>query len=131
MTARVALALVVDPPLLEAEAPLRPPDAERRVHNLGPAARVPAGEGRTFWVEGREVAVFRDRRRQVFAAQAWCPHHFGSLADGAVGYGEVTCPLHGLRFDLRNGAPRGHDCGGLRTYPIRVSRDGELLLTLD
>ena len=132
MTARVALALEPSPePLVDAPlAPARPPIAPGEVHNLGPASRVPPGEGRTYWVQGREIAVFRDRRRQVFASQSWCPHHFGSLGDGSVGYGEVTCPLHGMRFDLRTGAARGHDCGTLRTYAVRISRDGDLLLTL-
>lgn len=106
------------------------PAGPSRVFNLGPASRLAPGEGRSFWVQGTEVAVFRDWRRQLFATQAWCPHHFGSLPDGAVGYAEVTCPLHALRFDLRTGAGRGHDCGGLKTYPVRVSRDGDLLLTL-
>ena len=119
MTARVALAL---------EAP--PESVTGEVYNLGPASRLQPGEGRTYWVNGREIAVYRDRRRQVFASQSWCPHHFGSLGEGAVGYGEVTCPLHGMRFDLRTGAPRGHECGSLRTYRIRISRDGDLLLTL-
>lgn len=132
MTARVALAvadaLETHPEVCRAAPPLV---ASPRVHHLGPADRIPAGEARTFWVEGREVAVFRDRRRQVFAAQAWCPHHFGSLGDGSVGYAEVTCPLHGLRFDLRTGAARGHDCGSLRTYPVRVTREGALLLSVE
>lgn len=103
---------------------------EAQVHNLGPASRLAPGEGRSFWVHGKEIAVFRDRRRQVFATQAWCPHHFGSLSAGTVGYAEVACPLHGRRFNLRSGAGRGHDCGTLKTYPIRVSRDGDLLITL-
>jgi nitrite reductase (NADH) small subunit len=136
MTARVALALEAPP---ESPAPESTRAAARtepvvvppeQVHNLGPASRIPPGEGRTFWVQGREIAVFRDRRRQVFASQSWCPHHFGSLSDGSVGYGEVTCPLHGMRFDLRTGAARGHECGTLRTWRIRISRDGDLLLTL-
>jgi nitrite reductase (NADH) small subunit len=134
---RVALALEAPPePVAESVrpelvvAPVRAPEPPGEVHNLGPASRVAPGEGRTFWVQGREIAVFRDRRRQMFASQSWCPHHFGSLGEGSVGYGEVTCPLHGMRFDLRTGAPRGHDCGTLRIYRIRVSRDGDLLLTL-
>lgn len=97
---------------------------------LGPADRIPVGEGRRFWVDGREIAVYRDRRRQFYATQNWCPHHFGSLADGNVGYSEVSCPLHGLRFDLRTGAPKGHDCGRLRTYRVRLTRRGELELIL-
>lgn len=66
--------------------------------------------------------VYGDRRRQFYATQNWCPHHFGSLADGAVGYTEVACPLHGLRFDLRTGAPKGHDCGRLASLPLALSR---------
>lgn len=131
MAARVALAVAVAlEPSPDAGRPTAPIAEPPRVHQLGPADRIPAGEARTFWVEGKEVAVFRDRRRQVFAAQAWCPHHFGSLGDGSVGYAEVACPLHGLRFDLRTGAARGHDCGTLRTYPVRVTREGDLLLTV-
>jgi nitrite reductase (NADH) small subunit len=101
----------------------------RRV-NLGAAERIPVGEGRSYWVDGREIAVYRDRRRQFYATQNWCPHHFGSLADGTVGYAEVACPLHGLRFDLRTGAPKAHGCGALRTYRVRLTRRGELELLL-
>ena len=90
----------------ERSCPNRPPEAPGEVHNLGPAARVPPGEGRTFWVQGREIAVFRDRRRQVFASQSWCPHHFGSLGDGAVGYArsDLSAARHALRPAHRRGA---------------------------
>jgi nitrite reductase/ring-hydroxylating ferredoxin subunit len=121
---KVAVALAEPDELVVEEA--RP---ARRI-NLGPADRIPMGTGRKYWVEGREVAVYRDRRRQFYASQNWCPHHFGSLADGSVGYSEVSCPLHGLRFDLRSGQPKGHDCGVLRTYRVRLTRRGDLHLIL-
>jgi nitrite reductase (NADH) small subunit len=124
MTARVAVA-VEEFDRVDVTSP-----GAGQVYNLGPASRIAPGEGRSFWVLGKEVSVFRDRRRQLFATQAWCPHHFGSLADGSVGYAEVTCPLHARRFDLRTGAGRGHDCGALKIYPVRVSRDGDLLITV-
>ena len=42
--------------------PALPPVASRAVrHRLGPAAQVPFGEGRTFDVDGEQVAVFRLR----------------------------------------------------------------------
>ena len=53
--------------------------------DLGSIDRIPPGEGQTFLVEGREIAVFRSREDEVWATQARCPHKGGLLADGIVG----------------------------------------------
>jgi nitrite reductase (NADH) small subunit len=99
-------------------------------HHLGPLARVPVGEGRTFEVDGVAIAVFHTRAGAVFATQASCPHRGGPLADGLVGPSTVVCPLHAYRFELGTGGALGHDCGALATYPVRVSEEGELLVEL-
>jgi len=83
--------------------------------DLGPLDRIPLGEGRTFNLGGREVAVFRTRAG-VFATDAMCPHKTGRLADGLVGDGKVICPLHGFKFALATGEPLGNDCAALVTY---------------
>ena len=83
--------------------------------DLGPLERIPLGEGRTFRLGEREVAVFRTRTG-VFATDAMCPHRTGRLADGLVGDGKVICPLHGYKFALETGLPIGNDCGALATY---------------
>lgn len=83
--------------------------------DLGPLDRIPLGEGRTFKLGEREVAVFRTRAG-VFATDAECPHKTGRLADGLVGDGKVICPLHGFKFALATGEPIGNDCGALATY---------------
>ena len=80
-----------------------------------PLDRIPLGEGRTFNLGGREVAVFRTRSG-IFATDAMCPHKTGRLADGLVGDGKVICPLHGFKFALATGEPIGNDCGSLLTY---------------
>ena len=98
--------------------------------NLGPLDRIPVGEGRTFAVEGLDIAVFRPRTGEVFATQASCPHANGPLADGVVGNGQVVCPFHGYRFDLATGCPQGNACPPLATYPAGVTGDGDILLTL-
>jgi uroporphyrinogen-III synthase len=103
--------------------------AVRKV-NLGSPHRIPFGEGRVFVVEGVEVAVFRTRSGTVYATEPWCSHQRGPLADGIVGSGKVICPLHGYRFSLRTGAPDGHDCPAIKTYPITVNANGELVLTV-
>jgi nitrite reductase (NADH) small subunit len=99
--------------------------------NLGPASRIPLGEGRTFSVDGHDVAVFRARDGAVFATQASCPHRGGPLADGVIGAGVVICPYHAFRFDLASGAAIGHDCGALQTYAIEVDANGNLVVCLE
>ena len=96
---------------------------------LGPLRLIPPGEGRTFDVLGERVAVFHTRAGEVFATQAHCPHRNGPLADGLVGGGSVICPLHAWKFDLTSGEPLLGSCK-LITYPVRVSADGKIVLTV-
>ena len=100
-------------------------------HNLGPVSRIPRGEGKTFIVAARMVAVFRTRSGELFATQASCPHRGGPLAEGMIGGTELVCPLHGFKFDLSSGRPIGNDCSALKTYPVDVSSRGEIRLYLE
>lgn len=100
-------------------------------YDLGPIDRIPPGEGQTFLVEGREIAVFRSRvTDELFATQARCPHRQGLLADGIVGDGKVICPLHSYKFDLATGTPLGNACQSLRTYRTEVTADRRVLVSL-
>lgn len=103
--------------------------AARQV-NLGSLERIPVGEGRTFDVEGLEIAVFRPRSGAVFATQASCPHAGGPLADGFIGNGTVVCPFHAYRFDLATGCPDGNSCAPLATYPAGLTAGGDVVVTL-
>ena len=98
--------------------------------NLGPVDRIPPGEGRVFASTAFEVAVFRTRSGTVYATQASCTHPGGPLADGVVGNGKVICPLHGYNFSLATGEAEGHTCAALKTYPVSVNAEGELMLTV-
>jgi len=95
---------------------------------LGPVEAIPLGQGRTYVVDGRAIAVFRQRDGQLFATQNACPHRGGPLADGIIGAGKVICPLHARQFDLTTGASVE---GGyaVQTYPVRME-GGEIILTL-
>lgn len=72
---------------------------------------------------------------EVVCIQAFCPHLEGPLFQGSVAAGEVTCPWHLWRFDLRTGrrtdwrSPRfGHDARALVTCAVRASPGGTLVL---
>ena len=99
--------------------------------NLGPISLIPLGEGRLFQVGLHTVAVFRARDGRLYATQALCPHRGGPLADGLTGDGKVICPLHAYKFDLLTGEPVGNQCAALKTYPVFVSADGDILCDLD
>jgi nitrite reductase (NADH) small subunit len=101
------------------------------VINLGSIERIPPGEGREYEVLGQLIAVFRARDGRIYAVQARCPHRDGPLTDGIMGAGRVICPLHSYKFDLATGQPIGNDCAALKTYPVSLSEDGEIIVTLE
>ena len=100
-------------------------------HRLGPIESIPLGEGREYMVQGAGVAVFRTRSGEVFATQARCPHRGAPLADGLTGGGRVVCPFHAYAFSLATGEPFTSDCPGLKTYPVVVEPDGEIVLCVE
>jgi len=87
-------------------------------------------------IQGRELAFFRFGG-EVFATNARCPHQGGNLCEGEVGDIEdlmkvddkgrankrtyVTCPVHKMQFDLRDGSVIDGNCKPLQTYRVRLT----------
>lgn len=67
---------------------------------------VPEGGNRAFDVDGRSVLVCRSRSG-VYAVENRCSHQLAALEGGKVKGPHIFCPLHGVRFDLRDGTPNG------------------------
>jgi len=82
---------------------MREPDAEIPFTPVAQVGAIPAGEGRTFEVGGRLVAVFFDGAGYS-AIDDLCPHMGASLGSGPLVDGVVTCPWHAWRFRLCDGA---------------------------
>ncbi len=90
-----------------------------------PVARVgdiPAGEGRTYEVGGRLVAVFYDGTSYQ-AIDDLCPHMGASLGSGPLRDGEVTCPWHAWRFRLCDGAWCDNPRLKVDVFEVRVVGD--------
>jgi nitrite reductase (NADH) small subunit len=94
---------------------------------VGRAEDIPRLEARSLTVGGRRIAIHRTERG-FRATDAECPHAGGPLADGLIGDGCVTCPLHGWRFDLETGRAIGEDAA-VAVHEV-VERDGWLYLRL-
>ena len=61
------------------------------------------GRGKLVRMGGEEMAVFKSDGR-LYGIQNICPHEGGQLCNGWIDGGQVVCPLHGYKFDLKTGA---------------------------
>ncbi|AFL83506.1 ferredoxin subunit of nitrite reductase and ring-hydroxylating dioxygenase [Belliella baltica DSM 15883] len=63
--------------------------------------------------------------KDFFAFESNCPHQRAALNQGWVTvYGEVVCPLHEYRFDMKSGEIRAGSCGDLKTYKTKLTEEG-------
>ena len=61
------------------------------------------GSAKLVRARGEEMAVFKNNG-QLYGIQNICPHEGGQLCNGWIEGGEVVCPLHRYKFDLKTGA---------------------------
>lgn len=68
------------------------------------------------------LARFND---QVFAVARKCPHAGGWLSEGYIdALGNVVCPLHRYKFDLKNGRNTSGEGYFLKNWPVEIREDG-------
>lgn len=61
----------------------------------------------------------------LYAFAQKCPHASGIMADGYINAsGQVTCPLHRYRFDMKNGRNTSGEGYYLKTYTAETREDG-------
>src|SRR5262249_52083643 len=70
-----------------------------------PEADLPDGSPAAVEAEGRQILLYR-HRGTLYALDNVCSHAGGLLSRGTVGDLTVTCPLHGPRSALADGAVR-------------------------
>ncbi len=83
---------------------------------------IPEGSADAFVVGNRLIAVFHVDGR-YFAIDDGCPHMGASLSAGYVENGVVTCPWHGWRFCIHDGAWCDNPRLKVEAYEVRVQDD--------
>lgn len=84
------------------------------------------GQIKTFAIDGHRILI-ADWEGTLFATQDVCTHDGGPLGDGELVDGEIECPRHGGRFDLKTGAVTAlPPIIPIKTFPVRV--EGEKIL---
>ena len=115
-------------------------------HLLGPVTDFPVGSHKVVQIRKLKIGIF-NIDGEFFALPNICPHQFGPLSEGGVSgtlactsatdwnhewikEGEIlTCPWHGIEFDIRTGRALATPKMKVRHYQIDVL-DGELRVTL-
>lgn len=113
-------------------------------HNAGPLSDFPPGSHKVVRLGRIEVGIF-NVDGTLHALPNVCPHQFGPLCAGTVAGttacsaatnwqfawvrdGEiVTCPWHGIEFDIATGVSLVTNRLRVRTYEVRVV-DGEVMV---
>ena len=81
-------------------------------------------------VQGQRIALCR-HAGAFHALGNVCTHQFALLSDGYVEDGQIECPLHQARFDLKTGqALCAPATAAVKVYRTRIA-DGELQVRLD
>ena len=88
--------------------------------DLGPADQLADNSNKAFDADGTRVLLARTPLG-LFAVGAICSHQQQELEGGKQKACFLFCPLHGLRFDLRDGTPTGK----LTDQPIPTYACGE------
>ena len=75
-------------------------------------------------VDGKKICVGR-HGELVFAFAYKCPHAGGIMADGYIdAIGNVVCPLHRYKYDMKNGRNVSGEGYFLKHWPIEMRDDG-------
>ena len=83
-----------------------------------------AGDVAEITVEGKPLCVARFGDQWFGFAHA-CPHAGAPLTDGYLDKScNLVCPVHQLKFNLRNGRDVNGEGYKLKTYPVEVRSDG-------
>ncbi len=82
---------------------------------------VKPGQMKVFTVNGKRVLI-ANLEGTFFATQDLCTHDGGSLADGELVDGEIECPRHGARFEVKTGRVTALPAMfPIKTFPVQVS----------
>ena len=87
------------------------------------AINMPIDEVMEFKHNGNAYAIYR-LNDGFYAMSNKCSHAGAKLSRGLVIDGQIECPAHNGRFDIRTGeATLSPACDKMRTFPVRIKED--------
>jgi len=99
-------------------------------HKVAPTDEVAPGEVKQYQVEGRPVALC-NVDGELYAFEDVCTHQFAHLSEGGLEGGQIKCPLHGAKFDVKTGAAKSLPAvKAVPTHEVKVE-DGIVYVALN
>lgn len=90
--------------------------------DVAPEAELVPGTIKVVDADDVMIAVF-NLDGSFYAIEDVCTHDYGQLTGGPVENGEITCPRHGARFDIKTGeamCPPAYE--PVNTFQVRVEQ---------
>ncbi len=98
-----------------------------RFVKVGRADEIAPGDKKIYEVDGILVVVI-NLDGEYYCVEDVCTHDGGPLGEGALDDGQIICPRHGARFDVRTGdALTLPAFEPVPTYQVKVE-NGDLLV---
>ena len=87
--------------------------------NLGPP-NLPDGGNRSYQIKGISVLLC-NAGGHIYAVENRCSHNGSPLEGGRIRGHSLFCPVHGARFDLRDGSTSGALTKvSIRTFAVEI-----------
>jgi len=92
-------------------------------------SEISPGQIKAVRIGDKEILLVRENGN-LFALDNVCTHDGGDLGDGTIIDGQIQCPRHGARFDLKTGAVTQMPAAiGIKTYKVKIE-NGDVLLDI-
>lgn len=89
-------------------------------------ADIPEGHGKTVTLEGNAIALF-NVGGTFHAIDNTCKHRGGPLGEGGLDGSQVTCPLHGWKYDVTTGGCLTNPSAVQKKYNVKAEGDDVLI----
>ena len=101
-----------------------------------PKAQIPPSSMKKVTIEGTDILI-TNIDNTYYAIANKCPHMGGSLAEGKLKDGIVSCPRHGAMFDVRTGKNVAGAKLGFIHVPVKDAKtfilkdvDGDIMIEI-
>ena len=75
-------------------------------------------------VEDKKICIV-EYKDKLYGFSLYCPHASGLFSDGYLDVsGNIVCPVHGYKFNIRNGRNTSGEGFQLKTYEVEKRDDG-------
>ena len=86
--------------------------------------KIPENSNLSVELDGVTILICRLGKTEGYAVENQCSHALSPLEGGTMKSHYIFCPLHGVKFNLKNGCPSGKlTKKNIKTFPVKVENE--------